>query len=136
MVEEDSIDGRLKAVLLRIVIGVLLIAHGLVHLLYLVPDVPEFSIERSWLVPESAGRSVALALIWATVAAFALLGLAVWGVPGLSGPWPAIAIVASVLSLALLVAFWSLSLIFGVLIDVALIAVAVIRPEWTDRIGG
>jgi hypothetical protein len=37
--------------------------------------------------------------------------------------------------LALLVAFWSWSLIFGVLIDVALIAGAVIRPEWTDRIG-
>jgi hypothetical protein len=124
------------ATLLRIVIGVLLIAHGLVHLLYLTPDVPQFSLERSWLVPESASRPAAIALIWATVAAFALLGLAVWGVPGLDGIWPGIAIVASVLSLALLVSFWSWSLIFGVLIDVALVAVAVIRPEWTDRIGG
>jgi hypothetical protein len=124
------------ATLLRIVIGVLLIAHGLVHLLYLTDNVPEFSIERSWLVPESASRAVAKVLTWATVAAFALLGLAVWGVPGLADAWPGIAIVASVLSLALLVAFWSWSLIFGVLIDVALIAVAVIRPEWTDRIGG
>jgi hypothetical protein len=124
------------ATLLRIVIGVLLIAHGLVHLLYLTDDVPEFSLERSWLVPESARRLVAMVLMWATVAAFALLGLAVWGVPGLAGAWPGIAIVASVLSLALLVAFWNWSLIFGVLIDVALIAVAVIRPEWTDRIGG
>lgn len=124
------------ATLLRIVIGVLLIAHGLVHLLYLTDDVPEFSLERSWLVPESARRPVAMVLMWATVATFALLGLAVWSVPGLAGAWPGIAIVASVLSLALLVAFWSWSLIFGVLIDVALIAVAVIRPEWTDRIGG
>jgi hypothetical protein len=122
--------------LLRIVIGVLLIAHGLVHLLYLAPDVPQFSLERSWLVPESASRPAAMALIWATVAAFALLGLAVWGVPGLGGIWPGIAIVASVLSLALLVSFWSWSLILGVLIDVALVAVAVIRPAWTDRIGG
>ena len=39
-------------------------------------------------------------------------------------------------SLALLVAFWSWSLVFGVLIDVALIAVALIRPDWTDRMGG
>jgi hypothetical protein len=124
------------ATLLRIVIGVLLIAHGLVHVLYLTDDVREFSLERSWLVPESARRPVAMVLMWATVAAFALLGLAVWGVPGLAGAWPGIAIVASVLSLALLVAFWSWSLVFGVLIDVALIAVAVIRPEWTDRIGG
>jgi hypothetical protein len=124
------------ATLLRIVIGVLLIAHGLVHLLYLTDNVPEFSMERSWLVPESASRAVAMVLMWATVATFALLGLAVWGVPGLADAWPGIAIVAAVLSLALLVAFWSWSLIFGVLIDVALIAVAVIRPEWTDRIGG
>jgi hypothetical protein len=124
------------ATLLRIVIGVLLIAHGLVHLLYLTADVPQFSLERSWLVPESASRPAAIVLIWGTVAAFALLGLAVWGVPGLGGIWPGIAIVASVLSLALLVSFWSWSLIFGVLIDVALVAVAAIRPEWTDRIGG
>jgi len=122
--------------LLRTVIGVLLIAHGLVHLLFLAPDVPEFSLKGSWLVPDTASRSVAMILMWATAAAFALLGLAVFGVPGLAGAWPGIAIVASVLSLALLVAFWSWSLIFGVLIDVALIAVAVVRPEWTDRIGG
>lgn len=122
--------------LLRIVIGVLLIAHGLVHLLYLTPDVPEFSLERSWLVPESVSRPVAIGLMWATVVAFTLLGLSVWGVPGLAGIWPWIAIVASALSLALLVTFWGWSLIFGVIIDVAVIALAVIRPEWTDRIGG
>lgn len=122
--------------LLRAVIGVLLIAHGLVHLLYLTEDVPEFSLERSWLVPDAATRPVAVTLMWSTVAAFALLGLAVWGVPGLEGAWVLIAIVASALSLMLMVAFWSWSLVFGVLIDVALITVAVIQPEWMDRIGG
>ena len=122
--------------LLRIVIGFLLIAHGLVHLLYLTDDVPEFSLESSWLVPESASRPVALVLMWATVVAFALLGLAVWGVPGLANIWPALAIAGSALSLVLLASFWSWSLIFGVLINVAIVAIAVIRPEWTDRIGG
>lgn len=122
--------------LLRIVIGFLLIAHGLVHLLYLTDDVPEFSLESSWLIPESASRPVALVLMWATIAAFTLLGLAVWGVPGLTNIWPALAIVGSALSLLLLVSFWSWSLVFGVLINLAIIAVAVIRPEWTDRIGG
>ena len=121
--------------LLRIVVGFLLIAHGLVHLLYLTDDVPEFSLESSWLLPESASRSVALVLMWATVGAFALLGLAVWGVPGLSSIWPALAIIGSVLSLLLLASFWSWSLVFGVLINVAIIAIAVIRPEWTDRLG-
>jgi len=32
------------------------------------------------------------------------------------------------------VAFWSWSLVFGVLIDLALIAVAMIRPQWSDQI--
>jgi hypothetical protein len=122
--------------LLRIVIGVLLTAHGLVHLLYLTDDVQEFSLENSWLVPESASRPVALVLMWATIAAFTLLGLAVWGVPGLTSIWPALAIIGSVLSLLLLIAFWSWSLVFGVLINAAILAIAVIRPEWTDRIGG
>lgn len=121
---------------LRIVIGLLLIAHGLVHLLYLTDDVPEFSLESSWLVPESASRPFAMTLMWATVAAFALLGLAIWGVPGLTSIWPALAIIGSVLSLVLLFAYWSWSLVFGVLIDVAIIAIAAVRPEWTDRIGG
>lgn len=122
--------------LLRIVIGFLLVAHGLVHLLYLTDDVPEFSLDNSWLLPESASRSAALVLMWATIAAFTLLGLAVWGVPGLTSIWPALAIIGSALSLLLLVAFWSWSLMFGILINLAIIAIAVIRPEWTDRIGG
>ena len=106
------------------------------HLLYLTDDVPEFSLDNPWLLPESASRPVAMVLMWATVVAFALLGLAVWGVPGLTSIWLAVAIVGSVLSLLLLAAFWSWSLIFGVLIDFAIIAIAIVRPEWTERIGG
>ena len=72
----------------------------------------------------------------ATVAGFSLLALAVWGVPGLSAAWPAVAIGASCLSLAMLIAFWDVRLSFGIAIDLGLIALAVIRPEWTERIGG
>jgi hypothetical protein len=60
-------------IVIRVVAGALLLAHGLVHLLYLAPDVPEFSLDRSWLLPASARRPVALALMAATVAAFALV---------------------------------------------------------------
>jgi hypothetical protein len=122
--------------LIRIIIGFLLVAHGLVHLLYLSEDTPEFSVEDSWLVPDAASRPVAVVLMAATVAAFTLLGLGVWGVPGLAGAWWVIAIGAAILSLGLLVTFWSRSLVSGILIDLALVAVALIRPEWTDRIGG
>ena len=120
----------------RVVAGVLLLAHGLVHLLYLARDVREFSIDRSWLLRASARRPVALALIAATVAAFALVALAVWGVPGLSGAWPALTVVACVLSMALLVTFWNTRLVIGIVIDVALLVIAVMRPEWADRLVG
>ena len=120
----------------RIVAGLLLIAHGLVHLLYLVSEPDDesypFTLRDSWLVPESARRPLAIFLIAVTITFFALLGLAAWGVPGLSGVWPALAIVAASSSLALLIAFWDAWLTIGAGIDVALIVIAVTRPGWTD----
>ena len=123
-------------VVIRVVTGVLLLTHGLVHLLYVAQDVPEFSIQDSWLVPDPARRPVALALIAATIAAFAVLALAVWGVPGLSAAWPILAIVASAFSLVLLVAFWDTRVTLGVIIDLALITLAVTQPSWTQHIAG
>ncbi len=124
-------------VLLRVVAGVLLVAHGLVHLLYLAPDTPEFSLDRSWLVPSGARRPVAVALMVATVVAFVLLALAVWQVPGLVAAWPVLALVAAGVSLLLLVLFWDWHLVFGVVIDVLLIAGALLRPDWlADFMGG
>ena len=120
----------------HIVLGLFLIAHGLVHLLYLVSK-PEdesypFTLRESRLVPETARRPLALSLIAAAIVFFALLGLAVWGVPGLSGAWPVLAVVAASSSLALLIAFWDARLTLGVLIDVAVIIIVVTRPDWTD----
>ena len=57
-------------VVLRVVVGVLLVAHGLVHLLYLAPDVSQFSLERSWLVPEAGRRTAGYVLIGATIVGF------------------------------------------------------------------
>lgn len=113
---------------IRIIVGLLLIAHGLIHLLYLAPDVPELSATRGWL-PERMRRPVALVLMVGTVVAFTMLGLAVWGVPGLADAWPGIAIVAASLSLVLFVAFWVWALAFGVIIDVAIIVVALFQPD-------
>jgi hypothetical protein len=122
-------------VLIRVVVGALLLAHGLVHLLYLAPDVPGFSIQKSWLLPQSGRRTVAKLLIAATIAAFACLAVAVW-VPWLSGIWAILTIIASILSLMLLVAFWDPRVALGVLIDVALIAAAITDPQWIgDTIG-
>jgi hypothetical protein len=126
-------QASIPMVLVRIAAGALLMAHGLVHLLYLA-DLPEFSMDRSRLVPPAARRPVGLGLVAATIAAFALLALAVWGLPGLSGMWPGFMAVASLLSMILLLLFWNTWLIVGFAIDVGLLAVAVIRPDWVERL--
>lgn len=123
---------------IQIVLGLLLVAHGLVHLMWFVPnDDPAwpFSLDRSWLPSEASRRTVGTALIALVVAAFALLGPAVWGVPGLVSIWPALTIVGAVASAAILVIFWNRQLVLGVVIDVALVVVALWQPGWTDRFG-
>lgn len=122
--------------MLRILVGLLLVAHGLVHLLYLVPDVSEFSLDRSWLVPEADRRPVAYVLMAATVVAFVLVALCVWQVPGLSNAWPVLTVVAAALSTLLLVLFWSGQLVIGLAINALLVAGAVLRPDWLERFMG
>ena len=113
-------------VLIRVVLGVLLLAHGLVHLLFLASE-PVFSLEHSWLVPASARTPVAYTLLVATIGAFAILALAVWGVPGLTTGWPVLALVAAALSTVLLVLFWNWQLGLGILINAALVVAALAR---------
>jgi hypothetical protein len=113
-------------VLIRVVIGVLLLAHGLVHLLFLASE-PVFSLEHSWLVPASIRAPVAYTLLVATVGAFAILALAVWGVPGLTTAWPVPAMIAAALSTVLLVLFWNWQLGLGIVINAVLVAAAVAR---------
>jgi len=50
--------------------------------------------------------------------------------------WPALTVVACLLSMALLAAFWDTMLVIGIGIDVALLVIAVARPEWADRLVG
>jgi hypothetical protein len=121
-----------------LVLGLLLIAHGLVHLLWFAPSDDQawpFRLDRSWLLPEATRRPVAVVLVGLIVMGFALLALAVWGVPGLASIWPVLAIMASVASLAALLLFWDRQLLLGMVIDVALIVVAWWHPAWTDHLG-
>jgi len=120
-------------IVVRILAGVLLLAHGLVHLLYLAPDVDAFSIQAGRL-PENLRRPVALVLLVATVLAFVLVALSTWGVPGLSSAWPVLTVVAAGLSAVLLVVFWDRQLVFGLGIDAALMAVAMWQPVWLQQL--
>ena len=58
------------------------------------------------------------------------------GRAGALSVWPALTIVACLLSMALLAAFWDTVLVIGIGIDVALLVIAVTRPEWADRLVG
>lgn len=124
--------------LARIVVGLLLLAHGLVHLLYIVPAPADpkypFSLERSWLLPEPARRPFAYVLMTAVLVGFLASALAVWGTAGLAGAWSGITIAAAGSSLVLLIAFWDRQLWIGVAINVLLVAVALLRPSWTDAL--
>ena len=124
---------------IRIVAGVLLIAHGLVHLLYFVPNPDQakwpFTVERSWLLGEAVRRPVLIALVAVTVGGFALLAASVWGVPWVSAAWPVFAIVGAGASLAALLLFWDTQLLFGVALSLAVLVTAVWRPAWTAVLG-
>ncbi|MFZ0157702.1 MAG: hypothetical protein WAL50_01625 [Kineosporiaceae bacterium] len=121
-------------VVVRILTGALILAHGLVHLLYLAPDVPQFSCDRSWLVGETRRGPLGLTLMAGTVAAFMIVAFAVWGVPGLSEAWPALTLVAGLLSAALMITFWNPQLVFGLALDAGLIVIAVSRPDWAQHL--
>ena len=125
-------------VLVRVVLGGLLVAHGLVHLMWFAPnDDPAwpFRLDRSWLMPEATRKPVAIALVALIVAGFALLDSQYGEYRLWRRFWPELAIGAAVVSLASLVLFWDRQLLWGIAIDVSLIVVGLSRPGWTDRIG-
>ena len=122
-------------IVLRGLVGLLLVAHGLVHLLYLAKDAPEFSTETSWLVPKAWRRPVAGTLTGATVVGFALLG---WELGrarttgrlagrGDHGQWRIGAADGRLLPPRLLL---------GLAIDAALVAVALTQPGWSETLVG
>ncbi|HEX2704341.1 MAG TPA: hypothetical protein VHM65_01170 [Candidatus Lustribacter sp.] len=60
--------------------------------------------------------------------------MAVWRVPGLAAAWPAVAIGAATVSAVLLVLFWNWHLVFGLVIDAALVVLAIVQPRWLDQV--
>jgi hypothetical protein len=126
-------------VVARLVVGGLLLAHGAVHLLYLLP-VPAkdanypFLLDKSWLIPESLRRGVGGTAAVAIAAIYLLVALGVWGVPGVANGVRGLLIAGSVASAALFVAYWHPWLSLGMLIAVALLLVAIIQPGWWLRL--
>jgi hypothetical protein len=115
--------------MVRAVAGVFLIAHGLVHLLYLLPR-PEndptypFVPETRWFsgavgLEAGAAKTIAAALSIGVALVFLISGIAVFASADI---WAAAAAVGSLLSLTLLVLFYHPWLSIGVVIDIAILA--------------
>ena len=125
--------------ILRLLIGGFLIAHGLIHASFGSPAPPPgpvawpFALSRSWaLTPLGLGESPVRAigaLLWiVTAAAFAAAGLGYLGIPVLSEAWRALALLGAAASLLLLGLFWDPMLVLGVGIDLV-IGAALLWPR-------
>lgn len=113
---------------MRTVVGLLLIAHGLVHLMYLMPR-PEddqsypFVPETRWsaklvgLGPSTA-KMIAVSLAVAVAVVLLVSGIALFADADI---WKAAAATGSLLSLALLLLFFHPWLTIGIAVDVAIL---------------
>ena len=126
-------------------LGAFLVAHGLVHLLFVVPQPATsaegsgaaawpFDMSRSWLVT-GAGLDinlvhvVGLALICAVSVGFLLAGLATVGILVPAGWWPVLVGASAAASAMLLALFFSLSLVLGLATDAVLLWI-VLATVW------
>lgn len=133
---------------LRIVIAVILIAHGLVHasLSWVplpaangphTPFLPSWwraAVDPTWPVSrlnldEPAIRALGWGLWLAVLLGFAAAGLGLLGVPGPSASWQTLAAVSAGLSLLLLALYWHPWLVVGALLDLAMLGI-VVWPRW------
>ena len=122
--------------MVRIILAIFIIAHGLVHsVLAIAPDPDaleakpfEFfsSLDRSLIlskigVSAEIGRFIGFGLVILATLGFILSGLGILGIPLLIVIWRGLAIGASLVSLILLILFWHKWLPVGVIIDLAVI---------------
>ena len=111
------------------IVGVFLIAHGLVHALYFVKsDDPAFPMTaaRSWLVtragiPLRPVRVMVACLAVGALIGFCLLALSYWGFLVPAEWFTGLALVSATLSLLLIAVTWNVQFVVGVAINVAII---------------
>jgi hypothetical protein len=127
----------------RWVFGGFVVAHGLIHMLFVVPAPATtaggaewpFDMARSWLVTGpgldvNLVRVMGVALIGIVVVGFVLAGLATVGIIVPSGWWRVLVIGSAAASIVLLALFFNPQLILGLAID-ALLLWVVLDAVWT-----
>jgi hypothetical protein len=124
--------------MLKILLALFLMAHGLVHAGLAAapnPDGPTSkpgafftAVDRSWLLPqlgltEPAVHWIGITLVALSTLGFVLAGLGIFGVAGLSTIWQTVAVISAIFSLLLLILFWHPWLPVGVLINIVTLVV-------------
>jgi hypothetical protein len=115
--------------MVRIVAGLFLIAHGLIHLSYVTPKPKDaaasypFVPEERWFahalgLSPSAARAIAGTLAIVCVLLYAVAGIALLADAGI---WEGAAVAGSAISLVLMLLFFHPWLLLGIAIDVAII---------------
>jgi hypothetical protein len=112
----------------RIALGVFLIAHGLIHILWVIPAPDDekwpFSITESTVLvraPESALKAIGWIGVVIATTTFVLAGIGVLGVPGLVATWSLFAVAGALASLLMIGLFWNKSFVVGLAIDVVIL---------------
>lgn len=128
----------------RTIAATLFIVHAIAHAGLAAAPIPSepsskpgaffTSPSRSWLLTglklsDETIRAIGLVLAALSIAGFLLAGLGALKVPFLLSVWPQIVMVSAVISLFLLVAFWHSWIVLGMIIDVAILAVLLIKPD-------
>jgi hypothetical protein len=126
------------------VLGAFLVAHGLIHAMFIPRQSPTqtptrpgdypFSFDRSWLVTRfglsrNVVRPLGLAFTAVTVAGFVLAALCTIGVALPASLWSPLVAVSSLASLLVLLIAFAPSLVLGIAIDVVLLWMA-LASEW------
>lgn len=112
---------------MKTLVGLFLIAHGLIHASYLTPkpDDPKypFDFTKSWFanIVGDASKPLGITLALLVVVCFGLAGLGVLGVPGLESNWELLTTAGAILSTLLLVLFWHPWLALGLVINAVLL---------------
>lgn len=94
--------------MLRTILALIIAAHGIGHVLFLIPllGIADWGqSSHSWLLTEESGARLIGGLLW--VAAIVAFGAVVFGLLGQQSWWRNAAIIAAVISIVGLVIFWT-----------------------------
>lgn len=123
---------------MKTLIGLFLIAHGLMHASYLTPKPNDpkypFDFTKSWFANliGDFSKPVGMTLVVLVVICFLLAGLGVLGVAGLDSNWKLFTTIGAILSSLLLVLFWHPWLTFGLVIN-AVLLFGLYKLNWSWR---